>query len=134
MLARNKSNDGDDNVNNDVVQGRSKVESEEKYQTKINKIDALASDILDHGEESEKNDEKMVNKKTTITENYDNDLIHSDIDQDTSNEELEEKYQRIERTKYILELVHSEENERDELESEELILSKKTQKKEIMMI
>ena len=37
MLARNKSNDGYDNVNNDVVQGRSEVESEEKYQTKISK-------------------------------------------------------------------------------------------------
>ena len=35
---------------------------------------------------------------------------------------------RIERTKNILELGHSEENKRDELESEELILSKKTQK------
>ena len=29
MLARNKKNDGDDNVNIDVVQGRSEVESEE---------------------------------------------------------------------------------------------------------
>ena len=34
----------------------------------------------------------------------------------------------VERTKNILELGHSEENKRDELESEELILSKKTQK------
>ena len=41
---------------------------------------------------------------------------------------MEEKYQRIERTKDILELGHSEENKRDELESEELILSKQTQK------
>ena len=54
MLARNKSNDGDDNVNNDVVQVRSEVESEEKYQTKISKKYALASDTLDHGEKSEK--------------------------------------------------------------------------------
>ena len=35
---------------------------------------------------------------------------------------------RIERTKDILELGHSEENKRCELESEELILSKQTQK------
>ena len=49
MLARNKSNDGDDNVNNDVVQGRSEVESEEKDQTKISKKYALASDTLDDG-------------------------------------------------------------------------------------
>ena len=49
MLARNKTNDEDDNVNNDVVQGRSEVESEEKYQTEISKQDALASDILEHG-------------------------------------------------------------------------------------
>ena len=54
------------------------------------------------GKNLKKNDEKMVNKKTTITENDGNDLIHSDIDQDTSNEESEEKYQRIKRSKYIL--------------------------------
>ena len=53
MLARKKSNDGDDNVNNDVVKGRSELEPEEKYQTEISKKVALASDILDHGEESE---------------------------------------------------------------------------------
>ena len=41
---------------------------------------------------------------------------------------MEGKYQRIKRTKDILELGHSEENKRDELESEELILSKKTKK------
>ena len=46
ILARNKNNDGDDDVNNDVVQGRSEVESEEKDQTKIIKKDALASDNL----------------------------------------------------------------------------------------
>ena len=33
MLDRNKTNDEDDNVNNDAVQGRSEEESEEKYQT-----------------------------------------------------------------------------------------------------
>ena len=54
MIARNRKNDGDDNVNNDVVQGRSEVESEEKNQTKISKKYALASDTLDHGEEYEK--------------------------------------------------------------------------------
>ena len=63
MLARNKSNDEDDNVNNDVVQGRSEVESEEKDQTKISKKDALASDILDHGEESEKTKRKLLTKR-----------------------------------------------------------------------
>ena len=108
MLARNKSNDEYNNVNNDVVQGRSEVESEEKYQTKISKKDTLSSDILYHGEESEKNKEKLVNKKTIITENDDDDLIHSDNDQDTNNEESEGKYQRIERTKDILELGPSE--------------------------
>ena len=35
---------------------------------------------------------------------------------------------RIERTKNILELRHSEENKTDELESVELLLSKKTQR------
>ena len=66
MLARKKSNDGDDNFNNDVVQGRSKVGSEEKDQTKINKIYALASDILDHGEESEKTIRKWLTKKQQL--------------------------------------------------------------------
>ena len=41
---------------------------------------------------------------------------------------MEWKYQRKERTKDNLELDHSEENERDELENEELFLSKETQK------
>ena len=54
MLARNNKNGGDDNVNIDVFQGRSEVESEEKDQMNISKKDALASDILYHGEEYEK--------------------------------------------------------------------------------
>ena len=37
MLARNNKNDGDDNVNIDVVQGISEVESEEKDQINISK-------------------------------------------------------------------------------------------------
>ena len=85
MLARNKSKDGDDNVNNDVVQGRSEVGLEEEDHAEIRKIYALVSDILDHGEESEKNEEKIVNKRTIITENDDDDLIHSDNDQDKNN-------------------------------------------------
>ena len=48
MFAKNNRNDGDDNVNIDVVQGRSEVESEEKnqmnIQMNISKKDALASD------------------------------------------------------------------------------------------
>ena len=71
---------------------------------------------------------EIVSKKTTSTENDDGDLIHSDNDQDTNNEESKEKYQRKERPKYNLELDHSEENERDELENEELFLSRETQK------
>ena len=53
MLARNNKNGGDDNVNIDVFQGRSEVESKEKDQMKISGKGALASDTLDHGEESE---------------------------------------------------------------------------------
>ena len=128
MLARNKKNDDDDNVNNIVVQGRSEVESEEKDQTEISKKNALASEILDHGVENEKNKEKLVNKKTIITEEDDNDLIHSDNVLDKNNEELEEKGLRIERTKDILEFGHWEESKRDGLECEELILSRQTQK------
>ena len=46
MIARNKRNYDDDKVNNDSIQGRSEEEPEEKDQTEIIKIDALASDIL----------------------------------------------------------------------------------------
>ena len=63
MLARNNKNDGDDNVNIDVVQGRSEVESEEKDQTKISKKYALASDTLDHGEESEEKKKNIVTQR-----------------------------------------------------------------------
>ena len=63
MIAINKRNDEDDNVNNDAVQGRSEVESEEKYQTEISKKDALASDILEHGGKYEKNKEISVKKE-----------------------------------------------------------------------
>ena len=76
MFTKNNRNDGDDNVNIDVFQGRSEVESEEKYLMNISKKDALASD----------------------------------------------------RTKNIIELGHSEENKTDELERENLFLSKTTQK------
>ena len=51
MLTKNNRNDGDDNVNIDVVQGISEVESEEKDQMNISKKNALASDDLDHGKE-----------------------------------------------------------------------------------
>ena len=37
MLARNNKKDGDDNVNIDVVQGRSEVESEKKVRPKLAK-------------------------------------------------------------------------------------------------
>ena len=63
MLTKNNRNDGDDNVNIDVVQGRSEVESEEKYQMNIGKKCALASDTLDHGKECEENKEKLVSQK-----------------------------------------------------------------------
>ena len=63
MLARNNNNDGDDNVNIDVVQGISEVESKEKYQTKISKKYALASDTLDHGEESEEKEELFLTQR-----------------------------------------------------------------------
>ena len=128
MLAKNNRNDGDDNVNIDVVQGRSEVESEAKDQTKMSKKYALASDTLDNGEESEEKKVNFFNTKIIITENDDDYLIQSDNDQDTNNEKYEEKCLRIERTINILELGHSEENKREELESKELILSRKTQK------
>ena len=62
-LTKNNRNDGDDNVNIDVVQGRSEVESEEKDLMNISKKDALASDTLDHGEECEEKKEKTCNTK-----------------------------------------------------------------------
>ena len=72
------------------------------------------------GKKIKKNTKILVNKKKIITE--------EDDDQEINNEESEGKYQRKERTKDRVELGHSEENERDELENEELIFSKKTQK------
>ena len=84
MIARNRKNDYDDNVNNDTVQGRSEEESEEKYQTKIIIKDALASDILEHGGGIWKNKERLVKNK--IIEEDDDDTIHSDNDRDTNNE------------------------------------------------
>ena len=67
---------------------------------------------------------KTCNKNKIITEYDDDDLIQSDNDQHTNNEVSEEKYLKIEKTKNVLELGHSEENRRDELESKELILSR----------
>ena len=63
MIARNRSNDDDDKVNNDAVQGISEEESEEKYQMDIIKKYALASDILELGGKYEKNKEGLVKKK-----------------------------------------------------------------------
>ena len=60
MLTKNNRNDGDDNVNIDVVQGISEVESEEKYQMNISKKYALASDTLDYGEKCEEKKEKNL--------------------------------------------------------------------------
>ena len=57
MLTKNNRNDGDDNFNIDVVQGKSEIESEEKDLMNISKKYALASDTLDHGEECEEKKE-----------------------------------------------------------------------------
>ena len=62
MPAKNNRNDGDDNVNIDVVQGRSEIESEEKDQMNIRKKYDLAPDTLDHGEECEEKI-KLVTQK-----------------------------------------------------------------------
>ena len=133
MITKNNRNDGDDNVNIDVVRGRSEIESEEKDLMNISKKYALASDTLDHGEECEEKKEKTCNTKNIFTE-YDDDLIQSDNDQHKNNEVSEETDLRIEMTKNILELGHSEENKTDELEREKLFLSKKSQKEKILMI
>ena len=61
IIAIKKVNGDDGKVNNDAIQGRSEEESEEKDQTEISKTDALASDILEHGEKYEKNKERLVN-------------------------------------------------------------------------
>ena len=63
MLSRNNKNDGHDNVNINVVQRRNEEEPEEKDQTKISKKYALASDTLDHGEESEGKKEKIETQR-----------------------------------------------------------------------
>ena len=105
-----------------------------------NKRDEWESEelILSKQNQKEGNDDDIVNTDTDTdiseTNERDDDLIHSDNDQDTNIEESEEKYQIIERSKDILELGHSEENKRYELENEELILSKQTKKKKMLMI
>ena len=79
-----KKNDGDDNVNIDVVHGRSEVESEEKnqmnIQMNISKKDALASDRtkniieLGHSEENKTDElerEKNLSKKSQKERNPD---------------------------------------------------------------
>ena len=71
---------------------------------------------------------KNCNTKVLPTEYDDDDFLQSYNDQHTNNEVSEEKDLRISKSKNILELEHSEENKTDQLESEELILSKKTQK------
>ena len=71
---------------------------------------------------------KTCNTKVLPTEYDDDYLLQSYNDQHTNNEVSKEKYLRIAKSKIILELGHSEEKKTDELESEELILSKKTQK------
>ena len=97
MLARNNRNDGDDNVNIDLVQRRSKVESEEKYQTKISKKHFSIRYLRQWWRMWRK--KRTCNTEIIITEYDDDDLNQSDNNQDTNNEVSEVKDMRIERTK-----------------------------------
>ena len=64
----------------------------------------------------------------TPTKEDEDDLVHTDNDQDTNNEWSEGKDQIEERKKDNLESDHSETDERDQIENEELVIRKETQK------
>ena len=66
MIARNKRNDDDDQVNKDADQVRSEEESDEKYQTKIRKKDALASDILEPGGDMKKTKRNYLKRQKQL--------------------------------------------------------------------
>ena len=71
MFTKNNRNDGDDNVNIDVIQGRSGVESEEKDQMNISKKDALASDrtkyIIELGNSEENKTDELEREKSALS-------------------------------------------------------------------
>ena len=79
MFTKINRNDGDDNVNSDVVQGRSEVESEEKYMMNISK-----NIIVD--EETE----QMKNLSTNIETTKRKTIIHEELDK-SINEEIDLK-------------------------------------------
>ena len=96
MFTKKKRNDGDDNVNIDVVQGRSELESEEKnhmnIQMNISKKYALASDRtkniieLGHSEENKTDElerEKKLSNKSQKEINPD-DIVDTDTGTDMS--------------------------------------------------
>ena len=117
-----KWNDDDDQVNKYADQVRSEEESEEKDQTEISKKYALESDILEPDEKYQKDKEVLFKRTKTPTKGYEDDLVHTDNDQDTNNEESEEIDQRWERKKDNLELDYSETDERDQIKIEELFM------------
>ena len=75
MLTKINTNDGDDNVNSDVVQGRSEVESEEKDMMNISK-----KIIID--EETE----QMKNVNTNIETTKRKSINHEELDKSINKE------------------------------------------------
>ena len=117
-----------DQVNKDADQGKSEEESEGKYQTERSKKDGLESDISEPDERDQREKNVLFKSTKTPTKGDKDDLVDTDNDQNTNNEESGGKDQREEIKKDNLESDHSETDERDQIENEELVIRKETQK------
>ena len=93
IIAR-KKHDDDDQINKDADHGTSEEESEEKYQTEISKKCALESYISEPDEGYQRDKTILFKSTKTPTKVNEDDLVHTDNDKDTNNEEPETKYQR----------------------------------------
>ena len=86
--------DDDDQVNKYADQGTSEEESEEKDQTERSKKYALESDISEPDERDPREKKVLFKKTKNPTKGDEDDLVHTDNDKYTNNEEPETKYQR----------------------------------------
>ena len=116
-----KKEEDDDQVNNYADLRTSEEESEEKYQTERSKKDDLESDISEPDERYQIEKKILFKRKKIPTKGYEDDLVHTDNYQDTNNEKPEGEYQREEK-KGNLESDHSETDERDQIENDELVI------------
>ena len=124
IIIDRKIYDDDYQVNKDADQGTREKESEGKYGTERRKKDSLESDISEPDERDQREKRVLFKRTKTPTKGDENDLVHTDNDEDTNNKESEEKYQREVRKKENLDSDHSETDGRDQIENEALVISK----------